>query len=131
MSESAKTKWEGLWKNREGVYSGKTIKTTDIPPYAKLIIRYNKYYESDSNRPRFVYTFAQKDAANAITLTMEEDEYISLEDAEELSEMRCFSDEQLQELINKIAVAAGGDREYGEHIISDFVCGYGLDTEVY
>lgn len=67
MDESLKTKWEGLWQNREGVYSGYTIKKTDIPPYSKLIVRYNRFYEKGSNKPRFVYMFAQKAAADAIS----------------------------------------------------------------
>ena len=130
MDESLKTKWEGLWQNREGVYSGYTIKKTDIPPYSKLIVRYNRFYEKGSNKPRFVYMFAQKAAADAITLQIDKDEYISLCDAEEMSGMRCFTDEQLQRLINKIACAIGGERHYGEHLISDFVNGYGTETKV-
>ena len=126
-----KTNWYGLWNNREGVYSGQVIKKSDIPAYARLIIRYNKYYEKDSNKPRFVYCFASSDAEKAITIETSKDEYITLSEAEELTEMRCFTDEQLQRLINIIAVEVGGNGEYGEHIISDFVNGYGLETEVY
>ena len=126
-----KTNWQGLWSQREGVYSGQVIKKSDIPTYARLIVRYNKFYEKDSNRPRFVYCFANGDAAKAITMDISHDDYVSLSDAETMSEMRCFTDNQLQHLINRVACSAGGDGEYGEHIISDFVSGYGLDTEVY
>ena len=86
MSEATKTKWEGLWNNREGVYSGRVIKKADIPAYARLILRYNKYYEKDGNRPRFVYCFANGDAADAITLEQETDDQMTLEEAENLLE---------------------------------------------
>ena len=72
---SEKTEWKGLWKNREGIYSGQTIKKSDIPNYARLIVRYNKFYESDSNKPRFVYCFANGDSANAITIERTKEEY--------------------------------------------------------
>ena len=83
MKEAAKTEWKGLWNNREGVYSGEVIKKADIPNYARLIVRYNKFYDKDSNKPRFVYCFANGDAEKAITIKTEKKEYITLLDAEE------------------------------------------------
>lgn len=68
MNNSERTNWNGLWKNREGVYSGQTIAKKDIPPYSRLIIRYNKFYEKDSNLPRFVFCFANGEASKAITM---------------------------------------------------------------
>ena len=131
MVVNEKTKWYGLWNNREGVYSGQVIKKSDIPAYARIVLRYNKFYEKDSKRPRFVYCFANGDAANAITMEVSTDEYITLSEGVEMSEMRCFTDDQLQRLINRVACEVGGRSEYGEHIISDFVSGYGLETEVF
>ena len=53
------TKYEGLWaQGRQGFYAGKVINKKDIPNYTRLVIRYNKFYEKDGNRPRFVYCFA-------------------------------------------------------------------------
>ena len=69
---SKKTKWLGLWKQRDAVYSGQTIKREEIPEHAKLIIRYNKFYDKDSNAPRFVYCFANGNAARAITTDLTE-----------------------------------------------------------
>lgn len=86
MKHNERTKWEGLWKQREGIYSGKTIKKSDIPAYARLIVRHNKFYEADSSRPRFVYLFASGDAADAITIEKTNDEYITLTDAKEILE---------------------------------------------
>ena len=49
------TKWMGLWsQNRQGFYAGQVIKKQDIPKYTRIVLRYNKFYEKDSNRPRFV-----------------------------------------------------------------------------
>ena len=73
-----KTQWEGLWKNRQGVYSGKVVNTADLPEKVRVIVRYNKYYESDTSRPRFVYCFA--DGAEAEAITMSEDSYRSIMD---------------------------------------------------
>lgn len=88
---SEKTQWQGLWYQREGVYSGYVIKKADIPKKARLILRYNKYYDKDSNKPRFVYCFANGDSADAITMQVEHEEYVSLEDLtskiEELAEI--------------------------------------------
>ena len=126
-----KTKWYGLWSQREAVYSGQVIRKADIPNHSRLIVRYNKFYEKDGNKPRFVYCFANGDAAKAITIEVSKDDYISLSDAEKMGEMRCFTDSELQRLINNVACAVGGESKYGENIISDFVSGYGLETEVY
>ena len=126
-----KTKWYGLWSQREAVYSGQVIRKADIPNHSRLIVRYNKFYEKDGNKPRFVYCFANGDAAKEITIEVSKDDYISLSDAEKMGEMRCFTDSELQRLINNVACAVGGESEYGENIISDFVSGYGLETEVY
>lgn len=82
--ESVKTQWLGLWKNRDAVYSGQVIKKADIPSYSRLIVRYNKFYEKDSNKPMFVYCFANGDAANAITVKADTEDYISLSRADEI-----------------------------------------------
>ena len=120
-----KTKWEGLWKSRDAVYVSKTIKKADIPKYTRLIVRQSKYYTADSNKPRFIFCFAGGNELDAITLS--KDEY------KQLANRYCFTYEQLQELIDKIAYEIGGVTEYGEHIPSDFVDtdATGLETEIY
>ena len=56
------TKWQGLWpQERNGFYAGRVIKKSEIPKYTRIVLRYNKFYEKDSNRPRFVYCFADSD----------------------------------------------------------------------
>lgn len=53
------TKWLGLWaQERQGFYAGRVIKKAEIPKYTRLILRYNKFYEKEGNKPRFVYCFA-------------------------------------------------------------------------
>ena len=81
-----KTKWLGLWKNRSGVYSGRTIKKADIPPYTRIIVRYNKFYEKDSNKPKYVYCFANGEASDAITVETTKGEYITMREADEMKE---------------------------------------------
>lgn len=76
-----KSKWQGLWNNRQGVYSGKLIAKKDIPTgkgeKVRLIVRHNKYYEKDSNRPRFVYCFADSEAHEDFCEPVEWEEYHS------------------------------------------------------
>ena len=67
------TEWYGLWKNG-GVYSGYTMKKADIPPYSKIVLRFNKFYKKDSDRPRFQYCFANGDAAYALTVELSDEE---------------------------------------------------------
>lgn len=56
------TKWQGLWaQNREGFYAGQVIKKSDIPKYTRIVMRYNKFYEKDGNKPRFVYCFSDSE----------------------------------------------------------------------
>ena len=56
------TKWQGLWaQERQGFYAGQVIKKADIPKYTRIVLRYNKFYEKGSNRPRFVYCFADSE----------------------------------------------------------------------
>lgn len=53
------TKWQGLWaQDRAGFYAGPVIKKSDIPKYTRIVMRYNKFYEAGTNRPRFIYDFA-------------------------------------------------------------------------
>ena len=69
------TKWEGLWKqNRQGFYAGPVIKKGEIPKYTRIVLRYNKYYEKDTRRPRFVYCFADSEGYEEKCVPLEYDE---------------------------------------------------------
>ena len=122
---SEKTKWEGLWYQKEGVYAGKVIKKADIPKYAKLIVRYNKYYSKDSNKPKFVYCFANGDSANAITMevnseTFQDSEIMAnriAELEEQISNM--YTHEQVQYAINMASEDAING--YTDNIVSDYL----------
>lgn len=105
------TKWKGLWpQERHGFYAGQVIKKADIPKYTRIVLRYNKFYERGSNKPRFVYCFA--DSAGY------ENKCIQLETEEG---ERVFTESEVQEIINKCACYVGGEGEYGEHLVSDFI----------
>lgn len=84
MSMAEKTEWLGLWRQREGLYSGYTLRKEDIPKYARLIVRTNKYYKRDSGRPKYVYCFANGDAAKAITVEIEAAEYRDIQESKEI-----------------------------------------------
>lgn len=77
------TKWQGLWaQERAGFYAGKVIKKADIPKYTRIVLRYNKFYEKDGNRPRFVYCFADSDgyADKCVPIEYEEAERLFTRD---------------------------------------------------
>lgn len=69
------TKWLGLWaQERKGFYAGQVIKKTDIPKYTRIVLRYNKFYEKDSNRPKFVYCFADSEGYESKCIPIELEE---------------------------------------------------------
>lgn len=71
------TKWLGLWaQNRQGFYAGQVIKKTDIPKYTRLVLRYNKFYEKEGNKPRFVYCFADSEGYESKCVNVEFEESI-------------------------------------------------------
>ena len=69
------TKWMGLWaQERPAFYAGQVIKKADIPKYTRIVLRYNKYYEKNSNRPKFVYCFADAEGYESKCIPIEYDE---------------------------------------------------------
>ncbi len=69
----AENKYVGLWSRRQGWYGSKAIKKKDLLDLLddgdkiKIILRYNKLYEKDGNRPRFILAFATEENADAMT----------------------------------------------------------------
>lgn len=125
--KNEKTTWEGLWFQREGLYNGKVIKKADIPTYARLIVRYNKYYDKDTKRPRFVYCFANGDAAKAIT--MKRDEYADEspyldDDGNYYTEggERLYTEEEVQDAIDKaVCDAVGHEVDSDRYLVKYYV----------
>ena len=81
------TKWEGLWEqDRKGLYAGQVIKKKEIPPYTRIVIRKNKFYEKGCNRPSFVYCFADSDGFKEKCISLEYKESIQ-EKVNELTDL--------------------------------------------
>lgn len=57
-----KTTWEGLWKRRSGVYCSRRFNIEEFPKHTSIVVRYNKFYDKNTSRPRFVFCFADKEA---------------------------------------------------------------------
>ncbi len=86
------TKWQGLWiQERPEVYASKVIKKSDIPAYTRIVVRNNIYYKKDSNRPKFVYCFADSKGyeEKCIPLELENDDEGQEEKIKELAELLC------------------------------------------
>lgn len=124
---SLKTEWEGLWKQRDGVYSSYVLKKEDIPPYSKLIVRHNKYYEKDSTKPRFVFCFANGDSEKAITLKTEKEDFISmiemLEKIKELEEQidSMYTYEQVEQVKRGACIDGQNGYEPYDLLIEDYL----------
>lgn len=111
----ATTKWEGLWEQkRQAFYAGKVIKKADIPKYTRIVLRYNKYYEKGSTKPRFIYCFADSEGYESKCVPVEmaerqpykEDGIYYTEDGE-----RLFTRDEARAIINGTV----SDVEYGIH----------------
>lgn len=118
------SKWLGLWaQERQGFYAGQVIKKGDIPKYTRIVLRYNKYYEKDSNRPRFVYCFADSEGYESKCVPVEiegkppyeEDGGYYTGDGD-----RLYTEREVQDILNRCAYAIGGDAAYGMYLVSDF-----------
>lgn len=132
-----RTKWEGIWYSdvRHGLYMSQPFKKTeieqtlnDVGKYGRIIFMNNKYWKKDTNRPRYVFSIINAEGVKQIqNITLEhfeeyDDDYpFTYGDQDESNDKYCFTAEELQDLINRIACEVGGDSEYGEHLISDFI----------
>jgi len=111
------TKWMGLWsQERSGYYSGQVIKKSDIPKYTKIVLRYNKYYEKGSNRPRFVYCFADSEGfkEKCVPIELEDKDYAYKADDGHYytsNGERLFTRDDARAIINGTV----NDVEYGIH----------------
>ena len=106
------SKWMGLWaQERSGFYAGQVIKKGDIPKYTRIVLRYNKFYKKGSNRPRFVYCFADSEGYESKCTPME------FETAE-----RVYTyDEVLRAVNAAYAEGVGNDGAYGNVLVEDFI----------
>lgn len=103
------TKWMGLWsQERPSLYAGQVIKKSEIPAYTRIVLRYNKYYEKDGNRPRFVYCFADSEGYANKCIPIEYEEYVS-ERSEVISEIVEGINKYLDELDKKVLDMDGCD----------------------
>ena len=63
-----KTEWLGLWENEEkkDIYNSKSFKISDISIYTRIVMIRNRYYKKGSNRPKFVFCFADGEGQESI-----------------------------------------------------------------
>ena len=106
------TKWMGLWpQDRQGFYAGQVIKKQDIPPHTRIVLRYNKFYEKDSNKPRFVYCFADSEGYKSKCVPIE------IEETE-----RMYTYDEVQRAVNlAYADGKGSDAYYGDVVVEDYI----------
>ncbi len=115
--DGKQTKWDGLWWHPEyNGFSSGVISLADIRKFkgnVRLYVRKNKFYnKGENNRPN--YMFCLKASDSAVYHLME------VEDEEDEEAGVAFTYDELQDIINRVACYVGGDREYGEHLVSDF-----------
>lgn len=120
------TKWQGLWsQEREAYYAGPVIKKADIPKYTRLVLRYNKLYKADSNRPRFVYFFADAEGYEdrCVPIELEERKPYLEDDVYYTGEGdRLYTEEEVRAIINgTVADVKYGISDPYDILPSDFV----------
>lgn len=126
MASDEKTSWQGLWKARKSVYKSQVIRKKDIPAFARLIVRYNKFYSADSQRPRFVFCFANGKAEQAITMEREFEEGTTLCKYDEengiyytMDDERLYTRDEVQRAINGATRSALSG--YTDNIVEDYI----------
>lgn len=108
------TKWLGLCgQERQGYYAGQVIKKADIPAYTRIVLRYNKYYENGSNRPRFIFCFADSEGYKERCIPLE------LVDDKEDDEERMYTTDEVYKVIHGMETYYG--LPYGDNLIEDFI----------
>ena len=106
------TEWKGLWKqDRQGFYAGQVIRKKDIPSYTRIVLRYNKFYDKEKNRPKFVYCFADSDGYKEKCIPLE------IEETEEVE--RLYTAEEVMQVIHGMELEYG--LEYGNNLIEDYI----------
>ena len=80
-TETAQTRWLGLWEHKGGVFSGEVFSKKAIPPYSRIIMVPNKAYKPNTHRPKWVYSFA----------VGEKDYAVDIDEKELTCEMLCKS----------------------------------------
>ena len=117
------TKWMGLWaQERQGFYAGQVIKKGDIPKYTRIILRYNKFYEKDGNRPRFVYCFADSEGYESKCAQIEIDEKACYEDDGVFYQgngNRLYTEEEVYQIIH--GMEEDYNLSWGNNLISDYI----------
>ena len=90
---------------------GKWIKAdskSDIPKYTRIVLRQNKFYEKDSNRPRFVYCFADSEGYEAMCVPVETKET-----------ERLYTKDEVYRIIHGIEEEYG--LSWGNNLIEDYL----------
>lgn len=97
-----KTEWQGLWsQGHPGAFAGKVINKADIPDYTRIVLKYNKYYEKGSKRPRFIYCFMDAEDYKDTCVSVSVDERQAQKDAEDAYELAELA--ELHEKIEELA----------------------------
>lgn len=70
-----KSQFIGLWKqDRSGWYSSPVIEKSKFSgKNFRIILRQNKFYEADSNKPRFIFAIADSDSVQNLTVKFDSD----------------------------------------------------------
>ena len=106
------TKWKGLWAlDKQGLYAGQVIKKKDIPSYTRIVLRYNKFYEKDGNRPRFVYCFSDSEEYKEKCVPVDKKPYKDGETYYTEDGNRLYTRDEVRAVINGTVDAV----EYGIH----------------
>ena len=130
--DQKRTKWQGLWYHPESYsYTSATLNLADIKSFkgnVRIIVKKNKFYEKDSNKPNYVFMLVDSDSEKYSLWEVEDDE--DNEDRPYREEgnfytgegKRLYTEKEAQRAINMaVCDAVGHDGYYGEFLVSDYV----------
>ncbi len=118
------TKWQGLWtQERSSFYAGRVINKKDIPPYTRIVVRHNKYWEKGKNRPRFVYCFANSEEYSEMCQEVEEYKrpYCENETYYDEKGNRLYTHEEVRRIISGAIADGAQGYEAGDILIEDYI----------
>lgn len=132
--EGKTTNWMGLWWHPEtNSFSSGAISLSELRKFkgqVRLYMRKNKYYNKGENgRPN--YNFCLKDANAEVFHSFEVEDDVTRENTATYDEAtgewqteqgnRLYTEDEVQNIINRCACYIGGDGEYGNHLVGDYI----------
>lgn len=117
--DNKRTNWEGLWyHNDTNLYSSVAFNMSQLKKFkgsVRILARKNKWYNGGENgRPNMVFTICDSKSETPYEVEVQD-----ITDNHE--ERKSFTYDELEDLINRVASDFGGDGQYGNALVTDYI----------